>query len=67
MTRWRGGFKERGHSIVDFQDAALGAVLAIFLFVFAFDDGNDIGQALSRTSTGCEYVIEVLICLFDGF
>lgn len=29
-----------GHLVVDFQDAELGAVLAIFLFVFAFDDGE---------------------------
>lgn len=29
-----------GHLIVDFQDAALGAVFSILLFVFAFDDGE---------------------------
>ena len=29
-----------GHLVVNFQDAELGAVLAIFLFVFAFDDGE---------------------------
>lgn len=27
-----------GHLVVDFQDAELGAVFAIFPFVFAFDD-----------------------------
>ncbi len=29
-----------GHLVVDFQDAELGAVLAIFLFVFVFDYGE---------------------------
>jgi len=46
---WRGiqggaifcvGGKAVGHLVVDFQDAELGAVLAIFLFVFVFDYGE---------------------------
>lgn len=40
VARWGGGFKEGGHGIVDLQDEALGAVFAIFLFVFAFDNGE---------------------------
>ena len=28
------------HRVVDFQDDTLGAVLAVFLLVFAFDDGE---------------------------
>lgn len=51
MARWRvsigarlkrRSFKERCHGIVDFQNAELGAVLAIFLFVLAFDDGESL-------------------------
>lgn len=40
VARWRGGFKKRGQGVVDFQDAALAAVFAVFLFVLALNDGE---------------------------
>lgn len=42
------GGEALGHLVVDFQDASLGAVFSVFLFVFAFYDGEGLHDVLHR-------------------
>ena len=39
---WDSGSDCLGHFVVDFEDGAFGAVLAIFLLVLAADDGEGV-------------------------
>jgi len=58
-----GGF---GHCVVDFEDGALGSVVAVFLDVLAFDDGEgveDVGgvvavEAVEVEEGGVEFAAE---------
>ena len=53
-----------GHLVVDFQDAELGAVLPIFLFVFTLDYGESLHDVFYRM-TGSGEIRQKLRCAFS--